>query len=517
MKHVLFASATAAAIFVATAGAQTSAPMSAISTAAELEKQSVRASEEPGTGDLWEFADAAEQAMVNADYEEASDLFEVVLGAANFAKLDSERTHYVLSSAAEVASMQSDFVRAHALYERSSQHRLAGSDDWMGRLNASWFIGDLDDAVNSLALIAEKWPEELEFVSEWAMESLLAHTRSYGAEKELMLLQALFNTNWQTDLGAEPTRMWLRLIELLAEKDAIKSALTVSSRLRDPLAVVTMLSEKRFAPIIAAAPDWFSVEEAMDAGIIEARLAVEANPHLLAPAIDLSEALLRAGRHKEALLVVETHMARSALKSVIGDALKDSMAETVRALTTKALALIALGRYEEAGVELELAANQALPNDRLEDFLAVAQIQACLGLPDAALTTLERVTGLADDSRAYFVRFMAARAYSDANAQNLALSALMDRAGESPAEAQHALLLSGQIDAAADLLIRRLNDPQQRSNALLELQGMREQVWPKAELDWRAQAEPLISREDVRESVAAAGGQVADYAIYRWN
>jgi tetratricopeptide (TPR) repeat protein len=293
--------------------------------------------------------------------------------------------------------------------------------------------------------------------------------------------------------------------------------LSVSSRIRDPLAIVTLLSDRKFAPIVAAAPDWFNVEETMDAGIIEARLAVEANPHLLAPSIDLAEALLRAGRQPEALLVLESHMARSALKSVIGGTLEDAVAETVRALTVKALALVALQRYDDAAAQLDLAANQVLPKDRAGDFLAVAQLQVRLGLPDAALATLERLAGLAQDARADLVRFMAARSHSDTDAQNAALAALIAGAGDAPAEAQRALLLAGRIDAAADLLIRRLNDPLQRSNALLELQRMHEQVWPETAVDWRRRAAQLMSREDVRASVAASGGIVADYALYRWN
>jgi hypothetical protein len=112
---------------------------------------------------------------------------------------------------------------------------------------------------------------------------------------------------------------------------------------------------------------------------------------------------------------------------------------------------------------------------------------------------------------------MAARAYADEAAQDSALRTLIEHAADAPAQAQYALLLAGNIDAAADLLIKRLEDPAQRPAALLELQRMHEQAWPIEELDWRTQAGQLISRADVRASVAAAGGTVSDYEIYRWN
>ena len=511
------ARAAAALVFVASAAAQTHAPASAGHAAVEFENRPSKVATEHSLTELSQLADAAVQAMANEEYEQASRLFGQILSARNFASVDGNGRHHVLTNAAKIASMQSDFDQAHSLYAQSSQLDQAGSGDWMGRLNAAWFLGDFDDAVASLSRIAEYWPEELAFVSEWAMDSLLAHLRKRDANAEFMLLQALFDTNWQTDLGREPAGLWLRLFELLAQRDLHESALAVASKIRDPIAMVSVLSDRRFLDIVTRAPEWFSVEEAMDAGIIEARLAVEANSHLLAPAVELAQALLHAGRQSEALLVIDIHMARSAFKSVIGDTFEDGISETVRALTVRALVLISLNRYEEAAAALDLAAQQSLPGDRLADFLTVAELQAWLGLSDAALTTLERSRSGAHGARAYFVRFIAARMHNDSPAEKRALALLMERASESPAEAQRALLMAGKIDAAADLLINRLNDPAQRPNAILELQRMDEQTWPAAKLDWRSQVRVLLSREDVLETVAATGGIVSDYAIYRWN
>lgn len=517
MYHLAAVLITVGALFTSIATAQTAGTRADVRAFAAAEKLVTKRDYAPDTDELRQIAAAAEQSMAAAEYDTAAELFDSVVAAAAFARLNVERRHFVLSNAANVASLRSDFAKAHALYEQSSTLAPAGSDDWMGRLNASWFLGDLDDAMTSLRHIAATWPGELSFVSEWAMMALLAHARSHSAETEFDVLTALFDTSWQTDLGREPTALWLRLIELLAERELSERALAVVSRLRDPLAVVTILSDKRFAAIVDSAPDWFSVAEAIEANIIEARVAVADNPHLLAPAVELAEALLRAGRQREALLVIETHMARSALKSVIGETLDDSVSETVRALTTKALALIGLGRLDDAVTQLELAAEQVLPKDRVGDFLDVAQLQASLGQADSALRTLERIDGLADSARAQFVRFLAAHSRNDAAAQTEALDALVASADDAPVQAQRALLLAGRLDDAAQLLVRRLNDPQHRHGALLELQQMHEPAWPVKSLDWRAQAKELFSRTRVRDSVEASGAIVSNYELYRWN
>lgn len=518
MKYLSIAAVMTVASLATSAGAQTIVAPYAPDSSAEPEKIiNVSVSAQQPIGELTQLADAAEQAMANSEYEKAAGLFRRVFEAKNFEKLAEDRRHFILSSAAKIASMHSDFSHARTLYEQSSQSGLADGDDWMGRLNASWFLGDFDDAVASLSIIANHWPDELAYVSEWAMDSLLAQLRSRNVEAELAVLQTLFNTSWQTDLGLEPTHLWLRLIELLTQRNELQQALPVTSRIRDPLAVVTLLSDKRYASIVAAQPDWFSVEEAMDAGIIEARLAVDAHPHLLAPSVKLAQALLRADRSQEALLVINTHMARSALKSVIGDKLEDSLSETVRALTLKAVALISLGDIDAAAAALELASRQMVPKDRLEDLLSVAELQANLCLPQAALRTLERISARPEDSRSYFVRFMAARALGDSDAEQLALSALLQRATEAPSQAQRALLLVGDMDAAAELLIERINDPRQRSDALLELQEMADHAWPEPGLDWRAGMSALTSRADVRATLNTNGGRVADYEIFRWN
>ncbi|MGD8810181.1 MAG: hypothetical protein PVG24_11280, partial [Gammaproteobacteria bacterium] len=260
-----------------------------------LDKRSARADRPSGLGELWGQLESAEKAMSDGDLATASRLLDDVLSAPAFAELDFERSHFALTSAAEVANKDGDFVRAHALYQRSTEHALATNDDWMGRLNSSWFIGNLDDAVASLSKIARRWPEELQYISEWAINALLAHARSEFPETELPLLQALFDSGWQTDLGREPSQIWMRMIELLIEEQAYDRALEVSSRLRDPLAIVTLRSDLRFAELVDTAPEWFDIEETIDAEIIEARLSVEAYPELLAPAIALAESLLRAG------------------------------------------------------------------------------------------------------------------------------------------------------------------------------------------------------------------------------
>lgn len=482
-----------------------------------LDKKSAKANRPSSLGELWGQLESAEKAMSDGDLATASRLLDDVLSAPAFAELDFERSHFALASAAEVANKDGDFVRAHALYQRSSEHALATNDDWMGRLNSSWFIGNLDDAVGSLSKIARRWPEELQYISEWAINALLAHARSEFPEAELPLLQALFDSGWQTDLGREPSQIWMRMIELLIEEQAFDRALEVSSRLRDPLAIVTLRSDLRFAELVDTAPEWFNIEETIDAEIIEARLSVEAYPELLAPAIALAESLLRAGRADDALLVIDTHMTRAALKTVTGEAFEDVLSETVHALTTKALALAALERWDDAAAQLALAAKQTVSKERSDDLYAVALLQARLGLSDSALATLKRVTRRKPDPEADLVRFIVAQTRGDADAADAALDALVAAAGEASAQAQRALLIAGRTDAAARLLIRRLSDPAQRTPALLELQGMREQPWPGATPDWNVLTEALMSREDVRRSVDANGGIVSEYAIYRWN
>ena len=469
-----------------------------------------------GARALEQIAAAAEQAAAADEYERAAELFGKVLSSALFPEFEATRRHSLLMQAAEVASVRADFLTAQKLYVRSTDYALAGAMEWMGRLNAAWFLGDLDDAVDSLALIAQRWPGELNSVSQWAMEALLDHTRERQPAAELPILRALFDAGWQTDLGREPTAIWMRLIDLLVEREYFRDALGVSSRLRDPIAVVAMLSDRKYAAVIDAGPDWFSVAETLDAGIIEARLSVEANPHLLAPAVRLAEVLLYAGRTEDALLVIETHLARASIKSVIGEALEDAVAESVRALSVKARALTALERLDEAALQLELAAEQVLPVDRIDDYYAVAELQIRLGHPDAALRTLDRMPPRINDVRATLIRFMAARLYGDQKTQQRALDTILARAGDAPEYAQHALLLAGKTDAAARLLIKRLEHPRQRRRALIELQTLREQKWPAAELDWQSRTHALMARSDVRESIADNGGIVASYDVYRW-
>ena len=470
-----------------------------------------------GLDALLQLTDAAERALAEDDAKEARQLLATVHAAPDFGRLDEDRRHFVLARAGELASAAADFSQAHALYSSATGLQRADSDDWMGRLNAAWFVGDFDDAVTSLAMLARHWPGELAFVSQWAVEALIDHSRDTELSTEFGLLEALFESGWQTDLGLEPTQLWLRLLERYVEEERVSDALTVASRLRDPMAIVSIRADQRFSALVASAPEWFSVTEASDAGIIEARLSVEDHPDLLAPAVALTELLLQAGRAQDALLVIDTHLARSAIKTVVGASFDDAVEESVRALTAKALALIALERWNEAAEQIELAASQTLPQNRSDDFFAVAMLQARLGQPDAALATLKKIPVQQQTPQAELVRFVAARARSDEAGAQAALTELLAAEDTAGAQAQRALLIAGQLDEAAELLIRRLNDPLQRGRALLEIQSMREQHWPDAALDWQTRAVQLLQRDDVRRSVAASGANVGDYALYRWN
>jgi tetratricopeptide (TPR) repeat protein len=177
-------------------------------------------------------------------------------------------------------------------------------------------------------------------------------------------------------------------------------------------------------------------------------------------------------------------------------------------LNNRAIALGGLGRRDE---ELELlirAARRPEHGDpNVSQAINLGQFYCDLGRPKDALFAILDVekTSPYGQSQLETVHLCAALQLGDKDAAASALNYLKDHQADSPRTYQSALVLVGDYDGAAALLIQRLNDPSMRADALTEVQNYMD----PADLEWpvksRERFRVVVNRDDVQKAIHKVG------------
>jgi tetratricopeptide (TPR) repeat protein len=185
----------------------------------------------------------------------------------------------------------------------------------------------------------------------------------------------------------------------------------------------------------------------------------------------------------------------------------------------KANALRALGRWDEAAAALETwERSDRNRDDKVSQAINLGFFYNEMGRPEDAL---KAVAGL-DDSKGMseygrtqlqFVRFQANQQLGkEAETQQL-VTWMREHKDDSMETAQDALLEAGDVDGAAALMLARLNDADDRTGALAEIQIYAQVPRTERQKKTDALAETLLARPDVAAAIAQYGRREA-FPIY---
>jgi hypothetical protein len=179
-----------------------------------------------------------------------------------------------------------------------------------------------------------------------------------------------------------------------------------------------------------------------------------------------------------------------------------------------ARAAVATKQWNEATRALELAA-QGLENGHLNvsNVINLGALYADLGQGDKALRVLAEISD-ADSSTLLSpfgrmqwqgVRLAAALAKADATLVNTSLEYLRTHQADAIDAYQEALLRTDRLDAAAQLLIARLHDPDRYRAALIDVQVYTFPPAPPGLAHLRSRWRDVAGRPDVQEAVGQIG------------
>jgi hypothetical protein len=447
--------------------------------------------------------------VADRQFAQAATLLRTIINAPSFASLPADARYSALEAAGRIALTLHQPALAHQYLVRATAMPPAGFIAWMARAGAADSLGDEADQLLCLTSIANQWPEKLSSFNQDSMARLIRIAPRISRSAELSLLKALFAANWQLKDGSEPSDAWRDLALLLVEDKRVADAVKVATRVTDLHAVISMRIDRRFDAVVAANPSWFAVDAAADRELRSLQFAADLQPHSLVLHLSVMYALV-VRRHYAAALAASDSVLLAILSTNFPQKLyADYRDQYVWLLDVRATALKRATRWDDAVAQLTLAAQSIQPTgDSVSSSISLGALYCDLGRPRDAMATLAGMTGSLSPfglMQLEKVRLEAAVQLGDAKQTTRSLGYLRVHRADAPASYRFALIVTNQVRAAANLLINQLRDPQQRIEALQEVQDYAEPPEPDWALEMRAREHSVIAQPAVQAAVRQVG------------
>lgn len=353
-------------------------------------------------------------------------------------------------------------------------------------------------------MIAKRWPDTLEQIDDYTIYLINAHFDEDKKQAQLQqqLLQALFDANWK-DKNGEPGTLWRDLARMLLEQGNISEAKAVAARVTYARIALAMRVDKDFDPITRDNKDQYDIDRRFAEEIAAARAKAMATPGKLEPIANL-EALLNDTLQFEQVVAISDDIIAKHKNGTLPE-YKDFDDQYIWILDQRAYALKRLGRWDEATEQLERAARR--PEDGVmnaSQIINLGLLYAELGQPDKALGVIDDmgpVTGYGS-MQLKMVRLMAAVEKQDKPAIASELADMRTHRTDAIGTWEHALLMTNDMDGAANLVIERLNNPNWRSDVIADVQqyakGQEAPIESQIEKKWST----VLARPDVLNALA---------------
>ncbi|MDB5972719.1 MAG: hypothetical protein JWQ90_5169 [Hydrocarboniphaga sp.] len=471
------------------------------------------ATPEPGSIDATQQAlDSAVARFSNNDIAGSGPALDAVIASPAFDGLPSRSRYRALLLGGLSALNNGDKAHAHELLVRATDMPQSGGSDWHERLNVAFMLDDEADSLRSLTVIAQRWPQSLDQINYQAvMQIAQSDYADSHDELHFELLKALFDAGWTVEGALEPSWQWRDLVVGWIKRKSPDRALAVARRIDDIDVLIELRADLRFAALRKAAPERFDINQAQAESVKLYTIEAERRPHEMSWKVDLVNVLLRGGQYQDVLdisdaIIGEVKAAASSASST--SPYTDTDDKLIWVMNSRARALQALGRWDEAVLQLERAARRpenGRPN--INQAINLAQLLCKLGRPEPALGVISEIENVSKYGlmQMYWIRLASAMQTGDVSAQETALAYMSEHRAESLYLYQSALVIAGHNDDAAQLLIQRLGDPDERSEALRQIQTYRKEPQPELATKWLEQSRQLLNRNDVLAAVKAVG------------
>jgi tetratricopeptide (TPR) repeat protein len=472
---------------------------------------------EPGSAvverDASSIIEQAEQARLQAQYQEAGDAIEQVLTMPQFVELDASLQLQAFLTGGLAAFAREDFLSTHEFMVLVTGFPDATAEHWLLRAESANSLEAWPDEANSLAMVARQWPDALAALHPSTVTRAAFRVNRDGNHRreQLELLNALFAANFTLQLGLQPDPLWLELVLDALDRNDLPRAREISKRIQNTETLVEMRIDRRFDALVKAEPKVFDIKAALNFQRKHLAKQVADNPRSLTARMQYCYTLLEAGQFKEVLALANEAIARVAAPPADAPAFDDIDEKLEWMYSHKAVSLRAMGRWEESLAIMEQGLRN--PEDgtlNASQAINLGDYYVTYGMPQKALDTLEGIDWARSLSpfgrmQLQHVRYRAYRELGNTQEADAAFAYLREHRGDAEGTWQQAMVDAGDLDGAAALYISRLRDPNKRVAALGEAQDYRS--LPRRVTQGRASNrwETVLKRKDVAAAIDAVG------------
>lgn len=429
------------------------------------------------------------------------------LHARGFAGLPEEVRYETIFMASLIAWETGKYDKAHGLAVQATRFHEADNVAWVTRFSSAFAIKNYGDAAYSLTMFTQRWPAKLDGIVPGAVMQLHYRLKlAHEDETDRLMLDELFDAGWKTN-GVEPSDLWRDLALQHLQRGEVARATKVALRITSGQVALSMRVDKRFDAITLAHPGSFDVDRLVAAEITAAEKQIAAHPDQLQPITDLQELFLLTGQYPRVLSISDAAVTR-AEKRQGAKAYTDFSDRYNWILDNRSRAFKRQGQWDKAVASEVLAAR--LPEHggiNVSQSINLGELYAELGQPDNAASAIIQLGDLTPIGQMQLegVKLRIAVDKHDEQSASAAMAYLRAHRAEEPDTLQDALLLRGELDEAAALLIERLEKPEWRTDALVDMQHYTDVALTPMEKTIHDRWNTITARPDVQAALQKVG------------
>jgi hypothetical protein len=452
----------------------------------------------------------------SGDVSKVGAILKELIDSKDFGKLSAQQQHAAWFMAGAVAYDSRDGARALAMMKRVTEGEGVSANDWRMRMYAALLADDNVDANASLIALAQRWPESLSDLKVELVSQMVRHTPTAGPGR-YKLLKALYDAKYTSE-GFPASAWWRDLALLQLERGERAEAIQTLSHLLNPYVAISILTDKRFEQIRSEVQSQLDVGEMARQEVDLGREIAQRNPDKLQPIIELTYFMILSKRFEEALALCDQAMARVNEKTG-PKSYSDYEGRYVWILDNRSRALYGLGRWDEALAQQVAASHlPELGDDNVSQIINLAGLYNEFSRPKEAKEVLGALdpakTSGYGHTQVVFELLRSAVQSGDKAEVERQLQDLREHKKDSMRTLEAALVEAGREDEAAQLLIARLGDLNERVPALMEVQEYDEGAAPVLVQEFRRRWRALVGRADVQAAIAKVGS-VGKYPVER--
>ncbi|ADU12058.1 hypothetical protein [Asticcacaulis excentricus] len=384
---------------------------------------------------------------------------------------------------------------------------------WRLRLAIAPRLKKHQDAVEALTVLASRFPRRIQEIDRnivYSIVNLSNEIQDRRASKR-RLLEALLSAPYTPqETGYSVESLSFELFEIYTSEGDINKAATIAAAFVEPESLIKLRIDKRYI-------GYRQMTEAQIAAAYEAQLArhrdfANRNPTLLAGPELVAYDLNQLDRSEEALKVIDEALSKHDRAPVNRKPYDDLATRLNWTLDTKSRILWELERYAEAERVLRMARDVAVANgrDMVSQKINLAGLYTSLSRPNEALKEVGNVkvhqANLYGLMSMEGVKVCAYAQTGETDKMKASLAVMLQNAKAAYPPLQSALLCAEDSDTLAKVIIDKLEDPDTRTYALMDVQNYLQRKWstpePLARQDiWKK----TLNRADVQASILKYG------------